>query len=528
MAVREWLGKHGVLALSESESGTLWIGTLAGLTRWREDRFFQFTKVHGLDLPVVNQIVPDGRGSLWLGTHQGVVRVRIDELNAVAEGRLPRVRCLRLSKSDGLPSSETNGEVQPAGCRTPDGRLWFPTTHGVAIVDPAVLGEPNPPDPVAIETLRATALLLSNPAIPGAAPTAWPRAQSLGSGPVRLPAGSGRFIEFRYISVNLAAPEGTRYRYRLDGHDPDWVDAGPQRTASYANLGPGQYRFRVTAADPHGGWSGEETGLGFIVLPHWYETLWLRLVAVASLVTAVVGIHRRRVAARVRFERLASENRLARERSRISRDLHDDLGAWLARAQMLLSRLHAREPGTPGEWSARLREVEESVRAGQQTMREVIWAANPDNDTLEGLGSRIAVFAREYLEPLGVRCRLDLPEVWPAARLRADLRQGLSRMIKEAVRNAVEHGHASEVRFSLSAESGLLKLAVADDGCGLPESTGGPAESGEQPSEPALGSPRGSGLESIRLRVEGFGGRLVLAGNPAGGTTLILHVPLSP
>ncbi|MBE7499692.1 MAG: ATP-binding protein [Verrucomicrobiales bacterium] len=533
--VGDGLGSQTVYALHEDAEGVLWIGTLAGLTRWREGRFFAFTEAHGLVEPLVNQIVDDGRGALWLGGHRGLTRVGRQDLNAVAAGQRQRVRCVVLTRAEGMPASETNGEVQPAGTRTPDGRLWFPTTHGLAVVDPVTVADPLSPAPVLIESVRATDRLLvrpfvSDPEPPARSASSRPSAGSqVGrrSRPVALPAGSGRFMEFHYASVNLTAPEKTRYRYQLQGHDNRWIEAGRQRAVSYANLRPGCYHFRVLAVDRHGIWSDEPAVFSFVLLSHWYQTSWLQLAVLLLLAAGILGIHHRRVHARVRLERLAAENSLARERARISRDLHDDLGAWLARALLLLGRLR-RDAAGSREWPRRLGEVEASVRAGSQTMREVIWATDPDYDTLAELGTRLAVFAQEYLGPLEVRCRLDFPATWPPATVRAELRQGLFLAVKEALHNAVEHGEASEIHLALRLTGGWLHLAVADNGRGM--AVGPPAHeprgAEEQPTAGVSSRDRGEGLANLRRRVESVGGRLTITSNPGNGTTLDLEVPL--
>lgn len=531
----EGLGSQTVYALHEDAEGVLWIGTPSGLTRWREGRFFAFTEAHGLVDPLVNQIVDDGQGALWLGGHRGLTRVGREDLNAVAAGQRQRVRCVVVTRAEGMPASETNGEGQPAGTRTPDGRLWFPTTHGLAVVDPVNVADPPAPTPVLIETVRATDRLLVGPFVSdqGRPTRGAPASPSAGlpvrprSPPVTLSAGSGRFMEFHYASVNLTAPEKTRYRYQLQGHDDRWIEAGRQRAVSYANLPPGRYHFRVLAVDRHGIWSDEPAVFSFVLLPHWYQARWLQLAVILLLAAGMLGIHLRRVHARVRLERLAAENRLARERARISRDLHDDLGAWLARALLLLGRLR-RDSAGAREWPRRLGEVEASVRAGSQTMREVIWATDPDCDTLAELGTRLAVFAQEYLGPLGVRCRLDFPATWPPAVVRAELRQGLFLSLKEALHNAVEHGEASEIHLALRLTSGWLHLAVADNGRGM--AVGQPAQEPRDPEERLTGGAssrdRGAGLANLRRRVESLGGRLTVTSIPHDGTTLDVEVPL--
>lgn len=527
------LRSQSILALHQDDEGTLWIATLEGLARWQHGALFRFDDAHGLPDGVVNQIVDDEEGHLWLGTHRGVARIRRDELNAVAEGRLSRVKPLMLSRVDGMPANETNGQVQPAGIRTSDGRLWIPTTHGLAVVDPTALVDPPEPAPVLITSVRATDRLLAahahqgEPAALGRADIRQPSSLANGQRPIELPPGSGQLMEFQYVSANLTAPEKTRYRHRLDGYDREWMDADRRQAVTYVNLRAGDYRFRVKARDRHGVWSEAPAEFAFVLLPRWHETLWFQIGAVGVLAAAVGGFHLWRVRSRLRLHRLATENQLALERARISRDLHDDLGAWLARAQILVSGL--RRSSVASDEAQRLADVEESLRASQQTMREVIWTTDPANDSLESLVSRITTFAQEYLEPLGVRCRLDLPPKWPALRVQVEFRQNLLSAVKEAVHNAVQHGAATEIRLAMRIQRERLLLDVSDNGRGMPEdaeATVGPGAAREPSPDPVLSSDHGNGLGNIRRRVEALGGRLDWSADPAGGATLHVQVPL--
>jgi ligand-binding sensor domain-containing protein/signal transduction histidine kinase len=528
------LGRSAVFALYEDDTGTLWLGTPRGLTRIRDGRCFHLGDAHGLPNSLVNQILDDRNGHLWLGSHSGLTRVRRDELNAVADGHLQQVRAVVLTRVDGMPSNEINGQLQPGGTQTPDGRLWFPTTHGLAVVDPTLLGQPPEPAPVLFSSIRATDHFLTH-LLPPAQRRSPARTGTHGSAranspahPITLPAGSGRSIEFQYVSANLTAPETTRYRHMLEGYDRDWIDAQRRKNVTYVNLRPGNYRFRVLARNRHGTWTEQAAECTFVLPPRWHQSLWAQIGAIGLLGAAIGGFHRWRFKCRLQLQQFATENRLAGERSRIGRDLHDDLGAWLARAQILVGRLRHR-PTSAEDWRQPLAEVEQSLRASQQAVREAIWTLNPANDTLESLAARIAAFGQEYLEPLGVRCRLDLPMAWPAVRINAELRQSLLSAAKEATLNAVQHGKATEVQFTMRIHQDSLRLRIADNGCGMPA----PAKTGIRPPfaansvpDPTQSSDNGNGLRNLRRRVEALGGQLEWSAAPTSGTVLHLQLPL--
>ena len=269
-------GNGHVVAFHEEEDGTLWLGTFgSGLLRYQDGRFFRFGIEHGLPDPNAIGILEDDRGHLWINSYAGIYRVAKAELADVAAGRRDRLQPLVLTEADGLPSREGN-RASPAALKANDGRLWFPTLRGVAHFDPAEI-EPRPPPKVHIEEVAADGVPV--PLGEGNRSTAFD---------VRA-----RNLAFGYTGVLLAAPEELRFRYRLSGVDPDWVEAGTERSARYANLAPGTYTFRVAAATPHGAWS-EATSLAFHVEPFFYETGWFYLLCGLLVVLAVAGAFRLR------------------------------------------------------------------------------------------------------------------------------------------------------------------------------------------------------------------------------------------
>ena len=270
------VGGGHVVAFHEEEDGTLWLGTFgSGLLRYQNGRFFRFGLAHGLpDLNAIG-ILEDDRGHLWINSYAGIYRVAKAALNDVADGRRDRLQPLVLTEADGLPSREGN-RASPAALKANDGRLWFPTLRGVAHFDPAEI-EPRPPPKVHVEEVAADGVPV--PLGEGNRSTAFD---------VRA-----RNLAFGYTGVLLAAPEELRFRYRLGGVDTDWVEAGTERSARYANLAPGRYTFRVAAATPHGVWS-EAAVLAFQIEPFFYETAWFYLLCGLLVVLAVAGAFRLR------------------------------------------------------------------------------------------------------------------------------------------------------------------------------------------------------------------------------------------
>jgi ligand-binding sensor domain-containing protein len=273
--VPDGLAGNQVRALYEDATGTLWIGTLTGLSRLREGRFTTYWRKEGL-ADAVFAILEDSQGQLWLSGNRGVVQVRRSELEAVAAGQASRVRSRLFGMADGLKSSECNGGVQPAAWKARDGRLWFATMRGAAVVDPARLRAIAPPPAPVLETGSANG-----------------RPVDLNAS-VRVPPGDGR-LELSYTSARLSQPENVSFFYRLDGFDRDWIEAGPRRVAYYTNVPPGRYRFRVKACGQDGTCSADASSRELELAPHFFQTRSFTLLCLAGAGLVLWSGHHLRV-----------------------------------------------------------------------------------------------------------------------------------------------------------------------------------------------------------------------------------------
>ena len=249
--------------------GRAWVGTEgAGLWSLRDGRWFSFTIEDGMSDDLVWRILDDSLGDLWMSSNRGIWRVSRDQLYARAAGQRRTIDAVRYGEADGMRDRECNGATDPAGWRTRDGWLWFPTGKGLVAIDPAHLHAVQPPRAV-IEGLRIDGL-----------------AQRPVDG-IRLAAGAGR-LEIGYTAPLLHGSERLRFRYQLDGFDQAWNDAGPQRVAQYTNLAPGDYRFRVEAG-LDGAW-GNAAALTLTLPPRFYQTRWFHALAILAAVLAIVAV----------------------------------------------------------------------------------------------------------------------------------------------------------------------------------------------------------------------------------------------
>jgi signal transduction histidine kinase len=513
------LGSDLIWALQSEADGTLWIGSYGGgLTRLKDGLMTTCTTRHGLVNDVICHIADDGRGQYWLSSHQGVFRVNKKELNQFADGTIHQVHCVPYGKSDGLPTLECKGGFQPAGCRGPDGRLWFPTVGGVVVVDPADASTNTIAPPVYVEEIIVDGQTFE----PGTwrVPDGKPEPAETEASAARLrhpasalpvPAGSRRF-EFHYAGLNLGAPERLLFRHKLEGVDAEWVETGSQRQASYNGLSHGTYTFRVQTCNREGMWNRSGDSVTFTVPPFYWQTWWfigLFLLTFGGAVAWAVGLalmrrHQRHLKLMRRLH--AAE----RERTRIARDIHDDLGSSLTEIG-LLGALAVRETTPPAE--AREQVARMMARAEELTRKldETVWAVNPKNDSLRHLATYLCSLAKEFLEPTTIRCRLEVPTDLPDVPLTTEIRHNVFLVAKEALNNAVRHSGATEIWMRMALDGNVFTLEIADNGRGFAADT---SREG------------GNGLRNMAGRMEDLGGQFQVRSTAGQGTTVSLRLPL--
>ena len=284
LGLADGLPSNAVTSLYEDERGVIWLGTVEGLAVWRDGKL---TSLAGFAAPLrqtIFQVLEDDQHRIWLTSNKGVASVTRASLDALAAGGsvVPDIRSYDLA--DGLRSTEFDGANQSAGCRTADGRLWFPSDRGIVLIDPLHIRTNARVPPVQIEQVMVDGVSL-------------PLTQGLEVSPGR------HQWEFHYTALSLLVPKRSLFRYRLEGFDQDWIDAGTRRTAYYAKLPPGTYTFRVTASNGDGVWNNTAASFRFTLKPLFYQTLWFALLCITGMLGLIVVFHRMRLA---RLRRLAA------------------------------------------------------------------------------------------------------------------------------------------------------------------------------------------------------------------------------
>ena len=497
----EGLPSENISCLFEDGSGVLCAGTPVGLARFLNGKWASYVGHFSEAASNVGYLIEDDQGYLWIGSSVGLMRARRADLDEFAAGRIDSVPIRSFGQADGLPTRVCSQGSQPAACHTSNGRLWFPTISGLVSVDPSQLKPNTNPPPVIIESVWVD----GRPESPDTLRVPAPRT-------VVLPA-ARESLEIHYTSINLPAPDLGLFKYRLTGHEKDWTTAEPQRRyARYSKLPHGHYTFEVKACNEDGTWSQTAAALSVTVLPPFWQTWWFIGVTSMCLLAAIVGsVHyvstqklQRQLAA------LRQQELLEKERARIARDLHDQLGANLTQVA-LLAEMAESDKNLPEEVENHAKQISQTAGETTRALDEIVWTVNPSNDTLDGLINYVCKYAQEYLALAGLRYRLEVPAQLPTVPISPELRHNIFLAAKEAVNNVVKHSRATSAWLRLRLEPQSFTLEIEDNGRGI---VAGDDKKGR------------NGLRNMRKRLEEIGGTFTISPGLEGGTRISLSASI--
>jgi signal transduction histidine kinase/ligand-binding sensor domain-containing protein len=473
-----------------------WFGGEFGLARFDEKRFYGVPSGPELPLDGITGIVETADGDLWLNARTGIVHIVESELQHSRLDPAYRVRGETLGAFDGVVGSGAMVRPLPTAIQATDGKLWFATSSGIYGIDPARGAHNRMPPPVLIQALTVAGHAIE---------------------PIRgltLPAHTTA-IRFDYVGLSLTAAEKVRYRYRLEGVDTDWRELTAARQAFYTNLRPGQYTFRVIAANNDGVWNESGASLAFVIPPAFVQTGWFIVLCLAGAAAAVWALVRLRVRQVHRRLEERMEDRL-NERTRISRELHDSL---LQGFQGLMFRLQAvREllPARPGDAAKFLDSAmqvgDQAIGEGRDAVQSLRSSSFSDRDLASSLSALGAEFAAGIDCPPRPQYRIVV-EGRPRE-LTAVVSDEAFRIAREAVCNAYHHAKAGHIETKVTFGDAELTVRVRDDGIGV------------NPQILARGQRPGHwGLPGMRERSESFGGQLHVCSEGHAGTEVELRIP---
>ncbi len=484
---KDGLPNDWIRSMYMDAEGSLWLATDGGLGRLKGNRFRSYGKASRELSGIIHVVLEDDSSRLWMSSNKGVFLVSKRDLDGFDAGRVSSVAVRVYDESDGMRSAEGNGTFPEGGCRTADGQLWFATVKGVVEVNPNDIPANDVVPPVVIERVIAQ-----------------DHEVSLSEHPA-FPYGTKK-MEFDFAALSYRNVNRNTYRYRLDGYDRGWTEEKHRTRVTYLGLSPGTYTFRVTGANDDGLWNPQGAKVTFTIAAPFWMTWWFRgmmlFFALSVIAWIIKHVEVRRI--KLQLRRMEHEHALERERSRISKDLHDDVGSMLTKILFLSTA--ACKSSADGTRS--MEKISTTAEEAVKKMDEIVWAVNPRNDNLKNLWAYITEYAAELFDSTPVAPRFEFPAEIPDMVLASDLRHNVFLVVKESLSNVLKHSRAETVRLRLDVMKGLIRIVVSDNGVGIDHR----AKNG-----------LGNGLKNMAERIEKIGGGLQIRQAEPSGTEIAVE-----
>jgi len=496
------LGEGRVSSFLFDHDGALWVSTEVGLSRLKNGRLATLTSKNGLSCDSAHWVIEDDEHSFWLYMPCGLVRIARSELDAWVTDPRRTIHVTVFDHFDGVRSLAAGGHFSPQVAKSRDGKLWFIPWDGVSVVNPSHLPFNKLPPPVHIEQITADHQNYD--------------ATSASNGKVELPA-RARDLEIDYTALSLVASEKVLFRYKLEGFDREWQDAGTRRQAFYTNLSPRSYTFRVMACNNSGVWNEGGTFLNFSVAPAYYQTLWFRLSCVVVFLAVLAGLYRLRVRQLAHQFSMRLEERVG-ERTRIARELHDTLLQSFQGVLLKFTAITYLFPDRPAEAHRTLKTVIEQARAAIAEGRDAVQGLRSSSAISHDLAGAISTVGEELAgnhtegNSPGFHVRVE----GKPRNLAPLIGDEVYRIAVEALRNAYQHANAQRIEVEIRYDQRQLRLRVRDDGRGIdPKVLAGGGREGHY------------GMRGMYECAKLVGGKLAVWSELDSGTETELTVPAS-
>jgi signal transduction histidine kinase len=479
--------------LTVDPDGSAWASTPSGLTHWKDGRMETLTSRNGLPCDGIFSTIRDNNATLWLYSQCGLIGISDSELRQWWQQPNLMIKIRVLDALDGtMPGLNT---FQPAVSKSPDGRLWFANDAVLQTINPGGLGKNGIAPPVYVEDVHAD------------------RKDYVIGGLISFPARS-RDIEIGYSALSFSIPEKIRFRYKLDGRDQEWQDAGTRREVFYSDLDPGRYRFHVMASNNDGVWNEAGDTLEFSIAATFYQTNWFRASLAAVFVTILWGLYR------LRLYQLAREfSAQIGERVRIARDLHDTLLQSFQASVIQMQTARNIFPRRPEEAIQTLDNAigsaEQAIDEGRSTIQDLRTAPAPHSE-LECLLTIAGQELANTQNSNGTQPVFGVSVNGTRRILSSILQDEVYRIGREALRNAFHHARASHIEIEIIYDNRDLRLRIRDDGKGIDRNI---LQEGARAGH--------WGLPGIRERAKRIGARFDIWSEARAGTEIELTVPAS-
>jgi len=481
------LANHEIDVMCEDDDGHLWLGAPAhGLLYVDNNKVVRITAQEGLLDDEITGLAIDNARRLWMASASGMAYITLADLVGFSAGKSDKLTSTSFRLSDSTRAYEVQLGVQPGTFKSKNGQIWQATTRGLVMVDPARMNRVLPTTPVLVEEV----VINGQPRKP--------------SEVNRLPPGSAN-LSFEYTALTLVVPMRILFRYKLEGFDEEWVEAGERREAFYTNLSPGQYRFRVAATTIDGAYAEARMPVTFTIMPRFYQTRWF--LPLCGLIIGLVGLG----AYRLRVRNIKDQLRaVVAERSRIARELHDTLMQGFSGVTMQMQALSARL--SPSDERLTLDEIIRDAANCLRDARRSVAGLRQHSSHESGLAVTISQAARQLTETGDVRLNLTLKNI--PRTVPVDIEYNLLRIAQESVANAVKHAAARTIHVTLNGGGGHIFLSIEDDGIGFAPFEGPVARFGHY------------GIIGMKERATQIGATFRIDTEQGRGTTVSVRLPL--
>ena len=480
----------GKVKVIRGRGAQIWLGGETGLAMFNNGRFSSVNTV-GEPFGAISGIVETKDGGLWLNESHGIVHIPASERRQLLTNPVQRINYRLYNILDGIPGGPQINYSVSTAVEASDGRLWFATDSGLTWIDPARLEKNNLPPPVVVKSLTTDEKTYQSTEI------------------LELPKGTEN-LRINYTALSLSVPERVRFKYLLEGVDDHWRDAGTHREASFTNLGPGSYRFRVIASNNDGVWNEEGAALEFTILPMFYQTNWFFALCAGAVAGLVLLGYTWRVRQVKNLLHLQFRERLA-ERTRIAQDLHDNLLQGFVSAKMqLFTEVYDLPPETPK--TKRLKGIYELlgqlIEEGRNTVKDL---RASEYDEFTDFEKSFLKIREEFDSSKNVDFRIVISGTQRL--LHPLVGKEMLQIANEALINAFLHSHATTIEVEIEYGLKSLNLIVRDNGCGIDSEILRSGREGHW------------GLTGMRERAEKIRAEIKIWSRVNAGTEVVVCVP---
>lgn len=481
------LNSKEVTSIYFDKENTLWVGTYGdGLFIYKEKSFYNLTTRDGLLEDIVYKIIEDDFGNLWLSGNKGISKIIKKEILDYISKKTNTFFVRIYDEEDGMASRECNGGVQNAGCKTKDGKIWFPTTKGIVMVDPEKLLSNKYIPPVILEKILVDQkeIFLDE----------------------RIIIGPGtRNLEFHFTSPTFISHKKLNFFYKLDGFDKEWINCGLRRVAYYSKIPPGKYLFEVKMRNQDGNWSYLSNPAKIYVKPYFYQTFWFYFIACIALFLVLLVLHR------IRVSFLLTKSLLLEEKNRLAREIHDNLAQSLSGIKLQLQAALMKLKIDP---KSSYEHIEKALILSQKSLSEAsrtLWALNPKKLDKINLEEALRDMLNNTIGNSFIK--YDFNVQGKAVNLKPEIELNILRIAQEAIANTIKHSNAKNICISLIYGKKHLTLKIKDDGIGFDHNL-------------AILKPNSFGLKNMEIRAKEIKAKLNINSFKEKGTEISIIVPI--